>query len=359
MPLDINRLQQALSIEAEKGFSNLQGKQFLFADFLNVSLQEIPEDWEMSDRLQANTLANQYAQYSDLTLSRRQHLVAETRRLLYEVRRREIAQTSAAPKTKKPKTEAIAATEPKATKKITPDTELKSVEGVGSFMATKFKLLDLHTVRDVLNYYPRDHIDYARQIPIRDLKDGDTVTVIGTIKRFGCFTSPKNTNLTIVEIILRDYTGQIKLSRFWTGKRYANRGWQESQKKLYPQGCTVAASGVVKQSKYGLTLENYEVEVLEHTQDTIQSKTVGRVVPVYPLTEGISPEAIRRLVAQCLPAASQIHDPMPDRFLNDYKMMRLPDAIAQVHYPDTSETLEQAVIRLTFDKYFYRRLVSL
>ncbi|MFN6068654.1 MAG: DNA helicase RecG, partial [Pseudanabaena sp.] len=161
-----------------------------------------------------------------------------------------------------------------------------------------------YTVRDVLSYYPRDHIDYARQIPIRELKDGDTVTVIGTVKKFNCFTSPKNPNLTIVEIILRDYTGQIKLSRFWTGKRYANRGWQETQKKLYPQGCTIAASGMVKQSKYGLTLENYEVEVLEHTQDTIQSKTVGRVVPVYPLTEGITPESIRRLVAQCLPAVS-------------------------------------------------------
>ena len=365
MPLDINRLQQALSVEAERGFSNLQGKQFLFADFLDVSLREqLPEDWEISDRLQAKTLATQYAQYHDLPLTRRQHLIAETRRLLYEVRRREIAETSAAPKTKKPKTEAIAATkvdavEAKAIKKISLDTALSQVEGVGSFLAQKFTRLDLHTVRDVLNYYPRDHIDYAHQIAIRDLKDGDTVTVIGTINRFGCFTSPKNPNLTIVEIILRDRTGQIKLSRFWTGKRYSNRGWQESQKKLYPQGSTVAASGVVKQSKFGLTLENYEVEVLEHTQETIQSKTVGRVVPVYPLTEGISPEQIRRLVTQCLPAVAQITDPMPDRFLHDYKMMRLSDAIAQVHYPDTSETLEQAVIRLTFDKYFYRRLVSL
>ena len=365
MPLDINRLQQALSVEAERGFSNLQGKQFLFADFLDVSLREqLPEDWEISDRLQAKTLATQYAQYHDLPLTRRQHLIAETRRLLYEVRRREIAETSAAPKTKKPKTEAIAATkvdaaEAKAIKKISSDTALSQVEGVGSFLAQKFTRLDLHTVRDVLNYYPRDHIDYAHQIAIRDLKDGDTVTVIGTINRFGCFTSPKNPNLTIVEIILRDRTGQIKLSRFWTGKRYSNRGWQESQKKLYPQGSTVAASGVVKQSKFGLTLENYEVEVLEHTQETIQSKTVGRVVPVYPLTEGISPEQIRRLVTQCLPAVAQITDPMPDRFLHDYKMMRLSDAIAQVHYPDTSETLEQAVIRLTFDKYFYRRLVSL
>lgn len=360
MSLDINRLQQALSIEADRGFSNLQGKQFLFADFLNVSLSDdLPDNWEMSDRLQAQTLANQYAQYQDLPLGRRQHLIAETRRLLYEVRRREIADTNVAPKQKRPKTEAIVATEPKSTKKITPDTELKDLEGIGSLMATRFRLLELYTVRDVLSYYPRDHIDYARQIPIRDLKGGDTVTVIGTVKKFGCFTSPKNPNLTIVEIILRDHTGQIKLSKFWTGKRYANRGWQEIQKRLYPQGCTIAASGVVKQSKYGMTLENYEVEVLEHTQDTIQSKTVGRVVPVYPLTEGITPEAIRRLVAQCLPAVSQISDPMPERFLRDYGMTKLADAIAQVHYPDSSETLEQAVIRLTFDKYFYRRLVSL
>ena len=360
--LDLNSLQQALSIEAEKGFSNLQGKQFLFADFLAMSLQqELPESWEASDRLQAQTLASQFAKYQELSLGRRQHLIAETRRLLYEVRRREIAEASPAPvaKIKKPKTEAIAATEPKSEKKITLDMELKYLEGGGSYVAQKFKLLELNTVRDVLSYYHRDHIDYARQIPIRDLKDGDTVTVIGTIKKFNCFTSPKNPNLTIVEIILRDHTGQIKLSRFWTGKRYANRGWQETQKKLYPQGCTVAASGVVKQSKYGLTLENYEVEVLEHTQDTIQSKTVGRVVPVYPLTEGITPEAIRRLVVQCLPAVSQIVDPMPDRLLSDYKMMPLAEAIAQVHYPDNSDRLEQSVIRLTFDKYFYRRLVSL
>ena len=155
MPLDINRLQQALSIEAEKGFSNLQGKQFLFADFLNVSLkEELPETWEIRDRQQAQTLANQYAEYKDLPLSRRQYLVAETRRLLYEVRRREIASNTPPSLQKKPKTEAIASTEPKSTKKIFPDTELKNVEGVGSFMAQKFKLLKLDKVRDVLSYYP-------------------------------------------------------------------------------------------------------------------------------------------------------------------------------------------------------------
>ena len=67
VPIDINRLQKALSIEVDKGFSNLQGKQFLFADFLQMSLgEDLPKSWDVSDRLQAQTLATQYAQYHDL-----------------------------------------------------------------------------------------------------------------------------------------------------------------------------------------------------------------------------------------------------------------------------------------------------
>ncbi len=360
MQSDIYRLQKALTVEAERGFTNLEGKQFLFADFLSLSLRgEITERWDDRDRQQAEKLATQYIEYKEFSLSRRQHLVAETRRLLHEVRRQEIADTSpAVPLQKKPKTVPLVAKQPPS-RSLTPEMTLTEASDIIGNCGRSAKLLELNTVRDVLNYFPRDHIDYARQIPIRNLQDGETVTVIGTIKKFSCFTSPKNPNLTIVEISLQDHTGQIKLTRFWTGKRFSNRGWQESQKKLYPQGCTVAASGMVKRSKYGLTLENYDVEVLEHTQSKIQSTTVGRVVPVYPLTEGVTPEFIRQLILKCLPAASKLVDPMPNRLLSDYKMMGLSEAIAQIHYPDNSDTLEQAIIRLTFDKYFYRRLVSL
>jgi ATP-dependent DNA helicase RecG len=375
--LDINRLQQALTVEAEKGFTNLQGRQFLFADFLSQSLsQSLPPVWDGSDRIQAQTLSNQYAKYSDLPLSQRQHLIAETRRLLYDVRRREISGSSAPQIAKKPKTEILVkqttkqtATKPASgsssstqaaiAKPLSLDLSLQYLEGIGPKIAEKLTRLDLYTVEDVLNYFPRDHIDYARQVEIKNLNDGDTVTIIGTIRRYTCFTSPKNPNLTIVEIILRDLTGQIKLNRFWAGKRYSNRGWQEQQKRLYPQGATVAASGVVKRGKYGLTLEDYDLEVLDHSQDRIESNTIGRVVPVYPLTEGISPELIRRVVIQCLPIAHKISDPIPEKLRKDYQLIGLAEAIAQVHYPDDSDRLEAAIVRLTFDKYFYRRLVSL
>ena len=350
--IDTNRLQQALTVEAERGFANLQGKEYYFSQFLSLSLEQIantPQD-------RAQELATKFTSYNDLSLPQRQHLVAETRRFLYDVRRQEIAESTPAAKPKVPKTTILTTAKPKS---LTLETQLQFLEGVGERTAEKLARLDLHTVQDVMHYYPRDHIDYARQVTIDQLNDLETVTIIGTIRRFNCFTSPKNPNLTIVEIIVRDQTGQIKLNRFWAGKRYGNRGWQEQQKKLYPQGATVAASGVVKRSKFGLTLENFDLEVLDHSQDRIESKTIGRVVPIYPLTEGISPELVRGVVLQCLPIAHRIPDPMPERFRQDYQLIGLAEAIAQIHYPDNAEKLNASLARLTFDKYFYRRLVAL
>lgn len=353
--VDISRLQQALTIEAERGFVNLQGKQYIFADFLSMSLQQ-KLAWEQEDCDRAQNLATEFNRYESLPLPRRQYIVAETRRLLYDVRRKEITASNPPPKQKKPKTEPLVSTK---TKFLKLDTSLKEVEGLNSGQVSKLQLLDLETVGDILRYFPRDHIDYARQVAIANLNDGDTVTIIGTIRRFNCFTSPKNENLTIVEIMLRDSTGSIKLNRFWMGKRYSNRGWQEQQKRLYPEGSTVAASGTVKKGKYGLTLENFDLEILDHTGDRIESDTIGRVVPVYPLTEGVSPELVRGTIIKCLPAVTKISDPIPERIRNDYNLVGLSEAIAQIHYPDGTEKLNSAIIRLSFDKYFYRRLVAL
>jgi ATP-dependent DNA helicase RecG len=365
--IDINRLQKALSVEAERGFGNLQGKEHQFADFLGLALGQ--NRWHRLDRDRAQSLAAEYGKYNQLRLSQRKHLVAETRRFLYEVRRRELVSDRPPAKEKIAKTTTLKVESNKSTqqsydnqpnKNLRLDSALQYLEGVGPRIAERLaNRLELHTIADMLNYYPRDHIDYARQVAIKDLKDGDTVTIIGMIRRFSCFTSPKNKKLTIMEVLVNDHTGSIKLNRFWTGTRYSNYGWQQQQKSVYPKGATVAASGVVKRSKFGLTLENFEIEILEHSRDRIESHTIGRVVPIYPLSEGISPELIRRIVVQCLPVVNQINDPLPEKLISEYKLIKLARAIAQVHYPPDSNALNDAVRRLTFDKYFYRRLVSL
>ena len=236
------------------------------------------------------------------------------------------------------------------------DQPITYLKGMGPKNSERLAKLGLYTVRDVLYYYPRDHLDYARQVKIRDLKAGDTVTVVGTVRRCNCFNSPRNAKLSIFELSLYDGTGTLKISRFFAGARFRNRSWQERQKRLYPTGSTVAASGLVKKGKYGITLDDPDLEVLGDAQEAIDSETVGRVVPVYPLTEGVPATLVRKAVVAALPAAVEIRDPFPTALREQHNLVQLPVAIAHIHFPPDSDALAVARRRLVFDEFFYLQL---
>jgi ATP-dependent DNA helicase RecG len=155
---------------------------------------------------------------------------------------------------------------------------------------------------------------------------------------------------------MRDSSGRIKLSRFYAGTRYGNRGWQEKFKKQYPSGVAIAASGLVKKNKYGLTLDSPEIEVLDSDGADIKSLKIGRVLPVYPLTDGVPADLIRKVVIASLEALSQLKDPFPTAFRDSHKLMKLQEAIANIHFPENSEVLAQARRRLVFDEFFYLQL---
>lgn len=266
--MDWLRLQKALSVEAERGFNDLVGNQYRFSEFLCMSLSQPPAELPPGDRQRLQEVSAQFANYSDLTFAQRQHLVADTRRFLHQMKRAIEQQAAeqqvlnlatsdpgasgldgngkypssegaiATKKPKQPRTTALV--EPRTKVSVALDQAVTYLPGIGAKNSEKLAKLGLHTVRDVLYYYPRDHVDYARQVNIRDLVPGETVTLIATVKRCNCFNSPRNAKLTIFELTVRDSSGQLKLSRFYAGNRYRNRGWQEQQKRLYPPGAVLS-----------------------------------------------------------------------------------------------------------------------
>lgn len=354
--MDWSRLQKALEVEAARGFNDLEGSQHRFSEFLSLSLNQPLSELPTVEQERLKAIAKRFTSYSDLTFAQRRHLVADTRRVLYQTRRQIEDRVRAAeapePKPKPPKTTPLLS----ASHRLTLDQAITYLPGVGAKNSERIARLGLYTVRDVLFYYPRDHIDYARQMAIRDLKPGETVTLIATVKRCTCFNSPRNAKLTIFELVVRDHSGQMKLSRFYAGSRFSNRGWQEQQKRLYPPGTVIAASGLVKQSKFGMTLDNPEIEVIDHAGSSIESIKVGRVVPVYPLTEGVSADLVRKAVVAALPAIAQLYDPLPDGLRGKYNLIGLHEAIAHIHFPPDSEGLASARRRLVFDEFFYLQL---
>lgn len=370
-PPDWLRLQRALSIEAERGFNDLMGHQQRFSEFLTQSLQQSPTRLTRSDRQRWSDLATQFASYSDLSFAQRQHLVADTRRVLYQSQRSlETSPPADAPsgtpadadkgsssrriRTPKAKDPAAAASGQGRVPDL--DQAVTYLKGIGPKNSDRLAKLGLLTVRDVLFYYPRDHINYARQVKIADLEPGETVTVVGTVKRSNCFTSPRNAKLTIFDLQIHDGSGLLKLSRFYAGSRYSSPSWKQQQKRQYPPGAVVAASGLVKDSKYGLTLDDPDLEVLESAGGEISSLTIGRLVPVYPLTEGVHADLVRRAVTAALPAAATLRDPLPVDVRQRYELIEVGSAIATVHFPDDEDSLAAARRRLVFDEFFYLQL---
>lgn len=360
--IDLLRLQKALMAEADRGFGDTQGKQYRFSEFLCLSLGgSPPRNIDRSLQQQWQILAGEFAAYRQLDLTQRRSLVARTRALLLLIQQG--LQRENAPKETPPPPAISPRTPPPKdipTDRLSLDLSLRLVRGIGPVRSRPLAKLNLYTVGDLLAYYPRDYLDYARQVPIAQLTPGETVTIVGTVRRCHCFTSPKNPKLTILEILLGDPSGLIKLSRFYAGNRYSNRGWQEKTKRTYERGRTIAASGLVKQNDYGFTLENPEMEVLENAgqgeRSAIASLKIGRILPVYGLTEGVFADSLREAVLKVLPAAPLVSEAFPRRLREAYDLIPLKDALQQIHFPEDRDRLSQARRRLVFDEFFYLQL---
>ncbi len=368
---DWSRIHKALAVEAQYGYTDLEGQQYRFSEFLCLSFGRPPEHTSFSDRKHWREYAREFNNYHDLVLNDRKLLIARASQFLLVAQQVAAQKASTQPSVNSVKvSESRSAIATTTTPKILPatmpvakgdlnltlDRYLKEIPQIGTRKAEILSRLGLWTVRDVLYYYPRDHIDYARQVNIIELEPGATVTLVGIIRKFNFFTSPKNKKLNVLEITLKDETGSLKISRFYAGTRYSNRGWQESLKRKYPLGSWIAASGLVKQGKYGINLDNPELEVLADNEASVSSLKIGRVLPVYPLIEGVSADTVREAVVTVLPAAALLKDPLPKVICEQYGLMELAGAIANIHFPEDSNAKEAARRRLIFDEFFYLQL---
>jgi ATP-dependent DNA helicase RecG len=369
---DWSRIQKALAIEAQYGYTDLVGQQYRFGEFLCLSFGHPPTHTSSKDRQHWRELAFEFDKYHELTLIERKELIARASQFLTvaeQVSAHQHGDLSATSPTVNESPRKIIPSNPTGNPKVLPaiipvrgdtnltlDRYLRDIPNIGIRKAEVLARLGLLTVKDVLYYYPRDHIDYAKQINIIELEPGTTVTLVGIVRKINFFTSPKNKKLNVLELTIKDETGQLKISRFYAGTRYSNRGWQESLKRKYPVGSWIAASGLVKQGKYGINLDNPEIEVLADADASISSLKIGRVLPVYPLIEGVSADIVREAVVTVLPAAEKLTDPLPKVVREQYGLLELAASIQNIHFPEDSDTKEAARRRLIFDEFFYLQL---
>jgi ATP-dependent DNA helicase RecG len=346
-------LQRSLGLEADRGFQNLQGRQQRFHAFLQQQLAAPPAvPFPQGVRERMSKLSSGFADYPELADPARRRLVTDARQWLHELRHRLEPSAPMAP----PRLKVQASPQQRASSPLQLDSPITQIRGVGPKFAARLASIGLLLVRDLLRYYPRDHVDYSAMRRIEALVSGETATIVATIRRCNGFVSPRNTNLAIIELQLQDPTGRLKVSRFLAGKRFSSPAYLKGQQRLYPVGATVAVSGLVKDGPYGITFQDPLIEVLDSPSSPVKSPSIGRLLPVYPLTEGVGADRFRSLIDQVLPLAASWPDPLPAVMQRQFQLPALSEALQALHAPKDRESLDRGRRRLVFDEFLLLQL---
>jgi ATP-dependent DNA helicase RecG len=220
------------------------------------------------------------------------------------------------------------------------DASITTLKGVSTALTAKFSRLGVKTIRDLLYFFPNRHLDYSQRKYISQLTEGEEQTIIANVwqaneTRLGGRRS--------TEAIVGDETGNVRV--VWFNNPYL-------AKKL-PTNARVVLSGRVSVFGGRHVFESPEWELLED-RELIHT---GRLVPLYPLTQGLHPRQVRKLVKQVVDQwAWQVEDFLPTELRQRCNLLELPQAIAQAHYPENEAAKDGARLRLAFDELFLLQL---
>jgi len=220
------------------------------------------------------------------------------------------------------------------------DAPLTAIQGIGPKSAQTLEKLGLRTLEDLLWHLPRRYDDYSQLKTVNRLWYGEEVTIIGAVDEL--HLRPTRGGQKLVEAVISDGTGALRVTWF-------NQPWIAD--RLRP-GRAIVLSGRIDQYLGRLTMNNPEWEPLER-----QQLHTNRIVPVYPLTAGVTSKWLRRVISSVVARlAPRLPDPMPEAILRSAELMPLGTALQQTHFPDSQERLSQAQHRLAFDEMFLLQL---
>ncbi len=216
---------------------------------------------------------------------------------------------------------------------------IRYAKGVGEKRAVRLHKLGISTIEDLLTYLPRRLEDRSRFSPIGELRSGQEVCVRGKVASVD--QSRTSNRTTLVRVALEDGTGFLYAVWF-------NQPWIAEQ--LY-RGVELNVFGKVEQS-YGQLRMNSPV--WERVGEKVET---GRLVPIYPATEGASDRSIRTLISRNLEAyGGAFREILPDRVQSEHGLLAKSDAVRMIHFPTDPSAFERARRSLAFEEIFLLQL---
>jgi len=339
---DLDRIKQAVDIETKYRYIDIYGRRQNFSTFIKSEIKKELKKSKKNPRWQVLYEAFDVYPYSSVPERRRsiEHLIRVIKLEL-----------------KNKKEEEQIETQYKAQRQKHPsEVDVMYIKGVGPKVAYKLNKLGIYTAQDLMMYFPKKHIDYSTRTLIKNLQEGQTTTVFGYIRSVSTFNT-KN-KLSVTKVVIADESGKMELC-FFNAK--GNRYVLERMKAQFPQNAGIMLSGVVKRDNYtfGLTIDkpSYSIMSGEFKEDAKSNLNIGRIVPVYTVCEGLNIKVLRKAIFNAIELyKDDILNILPDFIRTKYGIMNKKDAVEQIHFPSSMETLEQARFSLIFEELFLIQL---
>ena len=216
------------------------------------------------------------------------------------------------------------------------NTDVQTIVGVGEKRAAAMEKLGVRTLRDLISWFPRRYEDRTELRRIADLSPDETACVAAMIAAppTASFIRP---GLTLVKLRAVDDTGVLDVTFF-------NQTWLKGSLR---KGETYIFCGRAEGDGSRRRMASPIVEPEGRQELT------GRIVPVYPLTAGVSQLVLSRCIRQGLDACAGIlPDVLPDEIRQEHQLCRIGYAYENIHFPENAEALDLARRRLAFEELF-------
>ncbi len=220
---------------------------------------------------------------------------------------------------------------------ITLSTPVTEFPGIGPARAKKLEKLGICTAGDLLRYFPRGYEDRRKSVSIIRAPEGEPVCIQAMVAETPRLSRIRR-GLALVKVKAVDHSGVLNITYF--NQAYLKDALRPGEEYIFYG--KVESSGRAKQMTNPVT-------------EPVGKNTVtGCILPVYPLTAGITNNLLasltRRAAQDC---AHEVGEALPDRVLRDYELAQSDFAYKTIHMPDSFELLELARRRLIFEELFY------
>ena len=244
-------------------------------------------------------------------------------------------------------------------------TPIEEIPRIGPQYQKRLKKLGIKTVRDLLFHFPHRYEDFSDIIPISQATPGKIICIQGEITEIKNFRTFRR-RMYITEAKVSDESGGIRVTWFnqpylintlkkgdfvfLAGKMVSKDGKKYLSSPAYEKIPAFAlrslGEGGLRLATTGKPAQNFEDLNFDPTH-------IGRIIPVYPETEGMSSRWLRFIIKPLLIKIKDgIPETLPEEIRKEQNLLPIKETIWQIHFPDTLEKAELSKKRFVFEELF-------